>query len=296
MEQSSINRVAFFGRSKAPEPARELLAAAAALAADGKEVFFAEQLAAHCGKSDIAAAKVNVRPSADIRRADTAFVLGGDGTFLRAGRHCAPLNIPLTGINLGYLGFLTDVAREDMRDEIMAICRGECMQERRFMLSARAEREGKELQMEDSVALNDIVVSRGEGGFLLAVRVRINGALAFDLRADGLIVATPSGSTAYALSAGGPIIAPDLRCVLLAPLCAHALSHRPLAVNAARADIELEILKSRKARLYLDGQNSAPLSDGDIVRVRRHPKPLIIRHPLSYDYYKTLRQKLSWGG
>ena len=225
-----------------------------------------------------------------------AFVLGGDGTFLHAARHCAPLNIPLTGINLGFLGFLTDVSSNNMQASIMEICRGDFRQEKRFILSAQVERNGNALlSQNESLAINDIVVSRGETGLLLSVRVYINKVFVYDLRADGLIVSTPSGSTAYALAAGGPIIAPELRVILLVPLCAHALTHRPLAVNSVNADITLEIIKSRNARLHLDGRDDMSLKTGDLVHVKRHAKMLKIRHPLSYDYYKTLRQKLSWG-
>lgn len=287
---------AFFGRSKEPAPAREFLAAAGAIAATGAKVYFEKKLAAHCEEKELQESGVVVLPREEIRAADLGFVLGGDGTFLRTAHHCAPLGIPLTGVNLGYLGFLTDVPRERMVRDIAAICRGEHRLEKRFMLAAQVERKGAAASVpEESCAINDIVVSRGEAGILLGVRVFVNRAFLYDLRADGLILATPSGSTAYALAAGGPIIAPDLRAVLLAPLCAHALSHRPLAVNSARVDIALEITKSRSARLHLDGRADVSLNTGDIVRVRRHPKALQICHPLYYDYYKTLRQKLSWG-
>ena len=287
---------AFFGRSKEPAPAREFLAAASELAAEGATVHFEKQLAVHCEQNELKKSRAIVAPREEIRSADLGFVLGGDGTFLRTANHCAPLGIPLAGINLGFLGFLTDVPRERMQIDIAAICRGEHKMEKRFMLAAQVERNGESLSApEESCAINDIVVSRGEAGLLLGVRVSINGAFLYDLRADGLILATPSGSTAYALAAGGPIITPELRAILLAPLCAHALSHRPLAVNSARADIALEITKSRSARLHLDGRADVSLKTGDIVRVRRHPKSLQICHPLSYDYYKTLRQKLSWG-
>lgn len=293
---NGFNKIAFFGRSKKPEPARELLAAAAESAADGAAVYFAEELAKHCGSGEISQSGAQILPAEKIRRADLAFVLGGDGTFLRTARHCALLEIPLAGINLGTLGFLTDISRENMRGEIAEIRRGGMRMEKRFMLAAQVERRGEILpEAADACAVNDIVVSRGEGGLLLGVRVCINQNYVYDLRADGLILATPSGSTAYALAAGGPIVAPDLRAVLLAPLCAHALTHRPLAVNSVRAEITLEITTSHGARLHVDGQIGAPLFAGDIVRVRRHKKSLAICHPLSYDYYNTLRQKLSWG-
>lgn len=288
--------VAFFGRSKEPQPVRELLATAAELAASGNQVLFSNELATHCDSAELLAAKVETRPAKTIKRANFAFVLGGDGTFLHTARHCAQQGIPLTGINLGYLGFLTDVAREDMRRDILAICGGQHRLEKRFILTAQISRNGEELpSTEEQGAINDIVVSRGEAGLLLSVRVFINQTFVYDLRADGLILATPSGSTAYALAAGGPIITPDLRAILLVPLCAHALTHRPLAVSSVHAEVVLEITKSRSARLHMDGQIDMALKTGDIIRVRRHSKSLTICHPPSYNYYKTLRQKLSWG-
>ena len=291
-------RVAFFGHSKDPAPARELLSVAGKLAAQGAAVEFENELATHCTSSDVAAAKVSVRPLSEMCRADYAFVLGGDGTFLRTARHCVNHDLPLTGINLGFLGFLTDVSCDNMQSDVLAICRGEYQMQKRFVLSAQVERGGKTNRAKTestACAINDIVVSRGESGLLLQVRVHINGRFVYDLRADGLIISTPSGSTAYALSAGGPIVAPDLRAVLLVPLCPHALTYRPLAFNAVRADITLEIIKAQQAQLHLDGYGNMPLSSGDVVRVRRHPRQLRIYHPKSYDYFKTLRQKLSWG-
>ena len=293
---SESKTVAFFGRSKDPAPARELLEVAGELSSKGDSILFSKELASHCEPSTLTSSGVSVVETKEVRRADFAFVLGGDGTFLQTAHHCIQQGIPLTGINLGYLGFLTDVPREDMRRHIMEICSGEHQLEKRFVLTASVERNGKVIPMpDDSPAINDIVVSRGEAGLLLGVKVLINKTYVYDLRADGLILATPSGSTAYALASGGPIVAPDLRAILLVPLCAHALTHRPLAVNLSRNEIELHITKSRSARLHLDGKSDMSLNTGDIVRVRRYSKPLRICHPMSYDYYNTLRQKLSWG-
>lgn len=295
--KTAVKRIAFFGRSKEQKPAHELLAVAGRLAASGVEVWFEANLAQHCSSREITAAGVTVLPMEEIRQADVGFVLGGDGTFLGTARHCAPLGIPLAGINLGYLGFLTDVSREDMEGAINEICCGKYQLEKRFTLSARVERKGRDVaESSAALAINDIVVSRGEAGLLLGMRVFINQTFVYNLRADGLIVATPSGSTAYALAAGGPIVTPNLRAMLLVPLCAHALTHRPLAISSVRTEVAIEITKSRHTRLHLDGQFDLPLATGDVVRVTRHAKPLKICHPLSYDYYKTLRQKLSWGG
>lgn len=289
--------IAFFGRSEDPAPVRELLAAAADAVRGGARAWFEDSLAASCTERELADAGVSAAPMAEIRSADAAFVLGGDGTFLRTARHCVPLNIPLAGINLGYLGFLTDIPRERMRRDVAAVWAGQGRLEKRFILAAHVERGGRPLRSlgKEDCAINDIVVSRGEAGLLLGLRVHINDVFVYELRADGLIVATPSGSTAYALAAGGPIISPELRAMLMVPLCPHALTHRPLAVSAVHAELQLEIIKARSARLHLDGQADMALLPGDVVRVRRHSRPLRIFHPPSYDYYNTLRQKLSWG-
>ena len=292
-----IESVAFLGRSKQKAPVRELLATAKTLTDCGIKAYFQDELARHCSAEDIRAAQVSESSLKDIDKVDLAFVLGGDGTFLRMAHHCIIRRIPLTGINLGFLGFLTDIASDDMQDAIMAICKGQYRLEKRFVLSVQVERDGRLLSMPNDVscAVNDIVISRGEAGVLLGTRVHINKQYVYDLRADGLIIATPSGSTAYALSAGGPIVAPNLQAMVLVPLCPHALTHRPLTINSIKTTIELEITRSLSARLHVDGRTNIDLKSGDIIRVSRHPKRLNICHPMSYDYYKTLRQKLSWG-
>ncbi|MDM5147789.1 NAD(+)/NADH kinase [Candidatus Persebacteraceae bacterium Df01] len=291
----TLRRIACLGRSKQALPARELLSVVTKLSAQGIEVLFESRLAAHCDADAIKNSGVTVLSMSEVRQAEIAVVLGGDGTFLRAARHCAPLGIPLAGVNLGHLGFLTDIAYEDMRHALLDIIGGAHQLEKRFILAAQVERNGKVLEESGTIAINDIVFSRGEAGVLLGLRVSINGALAYDLRADGLIVSTPSGSTAYALAAGGPIVAPNLKAVLLVPLCPHALTYRPLALNAAGMDVTVEITKSKTAQLHLDGDLRVPLDKGDIVRVRRYAKPLRLYHPQSYDYFATLRQKLHWG-
>ena len=220
---------------------------------------------------------------------DLVVVLGGDGTFLSAAREFAPLGAMLAGVNIGYLGFLTDIAHDKMAESIGRITKGEYFVEERAMLDVRVG--GASFPP----AVNDVVVSRGEGGFLLDMQVDINKRYAFNVRADGLIVSTPSGSTAYALSAGGPVVAPDVNTLLLVPLCPHALTHRPLVVSADYA-LDITMLKTpQDATVHLDGRDRTAAAAGDIIRIRRHDTPLRICHPLSYDYYDTLRRKLHWG-
>lgn len=224
---------------------------------------------------------------------DLIIVLGGDGTFLGAARRFAATRAEFVGVNLGYLGFLTDLSRQDLPHALPDILRGDRSTEKRFMLAIRHN--DKKLPQDNGIAINDIVISRGGAGILLTLAVYIGDQFAYELRADGIILSTPSGSTAYALSAGGPIVAPDLNAMLLVPLCPHALTHRPLMVRAAYP-IRIKVLDAHSAILHIDGQGDIPLAAGDEILVRRHPLPLKICHPTRYDYYQTLRKKLLWGG
>ena len=225
---------------------------------------------------------------------DLVVVLGGDGTFIGAARHYAPHNIELIGINLGYLGFLTDIASDYLQRELLSVLEGKCHTEERFMFSITlngATPPGEDL----SVAINDVVISRGDTGTLLTLRVFVNDVFAYDLRADGLIISTPSGSTAYALSAGGPIVAPALDAILMVPLCPHSLTHRPLMVPAGYP-IRVQVVGGQEATVHIDGHGDFPLAADDVIEVSRHPAPLKICHPVTYDYYQTLRKKFLWGG
>ena len=286
-------RVFFCGRSKRGDGLQDLLNVASILRDSDVDVILEEDIAEQCfaiEEHDFPRCR-----RADMTEADIAFVLGGDGTFLRAARHFAPLGVPLTGINLGYLGYLTNIGRDEISDALPRIVAGEYSVEERFMLSVAVVSASGEDKKILAPAVNDVVISRGDSGLLLMLRVSINGVFAYELRSDGLIISTPSGSTAYALSAGGPIVSHDLNAILLVPLCAHALTHRPLMVNADYT-VTVEIIKARAAVMHADGQEGIELSSGDTVVVRRHSKPLRLYHPLSYGYYDTLRRKLNWGG
>ena len=289
-------RLLFLGRKKNVLPLPALLDTVLALRAAGSEVVLDESIAKIVGET--AAAEfvrhdIPIQPesAAPPDEFDLIVVLGGDGTFLGAARRYAPRQVELVGINLGYLGFLTDIAAQEMREVLQQILAGQCYSESRFMLSVG--RNGEPLPDDSAVAINDVVISRGVAGTLVSLRVNINGVFAYDLRADGLILSTPSGSTAYALSAGGPIVAPDLDAILLVPLCPHALTHRPLMVRADYP-IQLQVMEAQSATIHVDGQGDYPLLAGDTIEVSRHPLPLKICHPTTYDYYQTLRKKFNW--
>ena len=243
------------------------------------------------------AGKIKEFPIAELSaaQADLAIVVGGDGTFIRIARVLAPRGIPLVGVNLGLLGFLTDIALEEMTATLEKILAGAHSESRRMMLSCELLRQGKRPLSSPQTAVNDIVVSRGEAGILLDVEVLVDGILAFRQRSDGLIVSTPTGSTAYAMSAGGPIVQPNLDCITLVPLCPHSLTHRPLVIGPA-SEIEIRLAKARHARLHIDGQIDSRLAVGDVIKIRRHKRALRICHPADHDYYNTLRMKLGWGG
>jgi NAD+ kinase len=224
-------------------------------------------------------------------RADVAIVLGGDGTMLSIARDLAAHDIPLIGINFGRLGFITDIASEQLPDILPAMLHGAFDIDRRTML------EGEVLQSGSVVlrahALNDVVISHGVAGGLVEFTVRVNGATMYTQRADGIILATPTGSTAYALSANGPILHPSLNGIVLVPVAPHSLTNRPIALPDD-VNIDIELTEVRDACAYFDMQSFSRLQPGDIVRVRRSRHVATLLHPRGYNHFATLRQKLHW--
>lgn len=226
------------------------------------------------------------------RRCDLVIVLGGDGTFLSVARDLAPFKVPVIGVNQGHLGFLTQVPRENMIEGVNNILSGRYQPEERILLEVCIEREG--IISEPALALNDMVLSRGGAGQMIEFEVFINGEFVYTQRSDGLIVSTPTGSTAYALAAGGPILQASLGAFTLVPICPQSMTNRPIAV-ADTSDIEILVTKSGDARVHFDGQSFTDIHHLDRIRIRRYRDTLRILHPADYSYYKTLRQKLHWG-
>jgi NAD+ kinase len=224
--------------------------------------------------------------------ADVAVVVGGDGTMLSLARELAASDVPLIGINLGRLGFLTDIPLAGTEAALAAILDGRYIEERRVMLAAEV-RHG-EAVAERALALNDVVVSRGTHGGMVDMAVEVDGSFVYAMRADGLIVATPTGSTAYALSAQGPIVHPQVAAVILVPVAPHALSNRPIAISDS-AVITVTLLKGKDAVAHCDGQAHFPLREGDRVVIRRAAYPVRLLHPEDHDHFAMLRQKLHWG-
>ncbi len=218
-------------------------------------------------------------------------VLGGDGTMLSAARSLASSGVPLVGINQGRLGFMTDIALESMTDKMASILAGKYALEPRTMLTAEVSRADRSVFA--ATALNDVIVTKGASGRLIELVVRIDGQFVYDLRSDGVIVATPTGSTAYALSSNGPIIQPNVPALALVPISPHTLSNRPIAVSDGCA-VEVTLKRGADARLQCDGQPQLDLHEGDRIIARRSPHALQLVHPPGYDYYAMLREKLHW--
>jgi NAD+ kinase len=222
---------------------------------------------------------------------DLAVVLGGDGTMLNIARILAPSRVPLVGVNQGRLGFLTDISLETMQQTIAAMLEGDFVTEQRMLLSARILRDGAEVF--HGLALNEVVVHRGNASSMIEIEARIDGEYLYNQRADGLIIATPTGSTAYAMSAGGPILHPALDLIALVPVCPHALSNRPIVVKSESL-LEISLRRSEGVRVRLDSHSGLDLEDKDKLEVSRFPVPACLLHPLGHSYYRTLREKLLW--
>lgn len=222
--------------------------------------------------------------------ADLVVVMGGDGTMLTAARALGIHQLPLVGVNQGRLGFLTDVSHDEMFERVGEILDGRFLRERRSLLEAELWRDGERLR--SAMALNDIVLSRGEIGRMIEFELSVDGEFIYAQRSDGMIIATPTGSTAYALSANGPILHPRLAGIVLVPLCPHALTYRPLAL-AQDSVVEL-VVRGRDAVVHCDGQTIFEVRGGDTLRVVRSQQGVTLLHPEGYSYFNVLREKLHW--
>jgi NAD+ kinase len=225
------------------------------------------------------------------RRCDLAVVVGGDGTMLGIARELARYDIPLVGINQGRLGFITDIPVERFREALAPMVAGEFEEEQRTMLDASVWRDGERIFSSES--LNDVVVNRGATAGMVELRVDIGEEFVANLRADGLIIASPTGSTAYALSAGGPILHPRIGGWLLVPIASHTLSNRPI-VLPDDGEVRITVVAGRDASANFDMQRLASLLHGDQVRMTRSAHRVRFLHPKGWSYYATLRRKLRW--
>jgi NAD+ kinase len=280
------------GRDASRDGLRDLSDTVVALAAQLRALGYTPVLEENSA-SEIDGDTPSVLPTAtmaDIARdSGLAIVLGGDGTFISLARQLAPSGVPIIGVNLGRLGFLTDLTAANLTQSLPRLLAGEYREERRVLLSVVSSR-GDAAQ---HLAVNDVVVNRGAATSLVDLEISLNDRFAYGFRADGVIVATPTGSTAYALSAGGPIMAPFVNAFTIVPIAPHALTNRPIVV-ADDSVIRITVARAREALASLDGHQMIPLAEGDSVVIQRAADTVRLWHPLDYDYYHTLREKLGW--
>jgi NAD+ kinase len=281
----AFHRVALIGKPT-PEIAESLRALRDFLRQRGCEVMLERETAASVGENGSVAGYDEIGRSADL-----AIVVGGDGTMLAAARNLAHHKVPLAGINQGRLGFMTDIAMQDMGESVGAILEGRHIIEERSLIAAEILREGKTLLR--TVALNEAVLTKGSQARLIEFKLSIDGEYVYRLRADGVIVATPTGSTAYALSAQGPILQPTVRAFALVPLNPHVLSARPVSVSDASV-IEISLMHALDARAHFDGFALTDLQEGDRLVLKRSADSIRFVHPPGYSYFTMLREKLRW--
>jgi NAD+ kinase len=225
------------------------------------------------------------------RYADVAIVIGGDGTMLGIARQLAPFNVPLIGINQGRLGFMTDISQDRVIEVLADMLGGKLESEQRSLLEGSVVREGTVIFY--ALAFNDVVVSRGPTSGMLELKVKVDGRFMYNQRSDGLIAATPTGSTAYALSAGGPLLHPRLSGIVLVPIAPHALSNRPIVIPDS-SEIVIEIMGGREVSVNFDMQALTSLMHHDCIVVKRSKHTITFLHPQGWSYYDTLREKLHW--
>ncbi|WP_295880202.1 NAD(+) kinase [uncultured Thiohalocapsa sp.] len=219
---------------------------------------------------------------------DLIIVVGGDGTLLHAARELAPADVPLLGINLGRLGFLVDISPDHLEERLDQILAGEYHADARAMLEVHTDGT-------DGRAVNDIVVHKWNSVRMIELETWIDGQFVNAQRSDGVIVSTPTGSTAYALSGGGPLVHPGLDALLLVPICPHTLSNRPLVIGGdSHIELRIRDYEHELVRLTCDGQINLPLAEGRAIHIRRSPHRVKLLHPKGYDHFSILRAKLGW--
>jgi NAD+ kinase len=253
----------------------------------GVEVFLDQALADQCP-----VAATFVTPEELVQRVEIVGVFGGDGTLLYAARLVGPRNIPIIGINLGSLGFLTEVRLDDMHAAFEGLLSGQYRLEERMLLKVEVSRSGNVIAQ--YLALNDAVINKGALARIINLEVSVNSEPVLDTRADGLIISSPTGSTAYSLAAGGPILYPTLDAFIIAPICPHALANRPLVIPN-RHTIGVRLKHGTDVMLTVDGQVGMPLQQEDSLNICRAPSMLQLALPFGSTFFKLLREKLRWG-
>lgn len=228
-----------------------------------------------------------------VKECDLVITIGGDGTLLDAGRTLSEFEVPMLGINMGRLGFLVDLSPADIEETLPEILAGKYSEETRTLLEANITKNGKTIFK--AKALNDIVIHKVNVARMIEFEVYINNTFVYTQRSDGLIISTPTGSTAYALSGGGPILHPTLEAIVLVPICPHTLSNRPIAIGVEN-EIEIKKVAGRLEgiRISCDGQINHTIGENESVKITVSKRKLRLLHPQNYDYYQILRAKLNW--
>ncbi|MEN7344145.1 MAG: NAD(+)/NADH kinase [Pseudomonadota bacterium] len=282
----SIRSAALFGHPEDDRVQAQMASVARWFNEAGIRVLVAE------ASESVAAERIEESRLAD--EADLFVAIGGDGTMLYAARMAVGREIPLLGINLGKLGFLTDVSPDEMARSLAAVLNNEALIEERLLLEASVLREGQTVA--SALAMNDVVVARRETGRMIDFVTRVDGTFVNNHAGDGLIVATPTGSTAYALSCGGPIIQPGISAMVLVPVCPHTLSDRPIVLpDHSLVEVQRTERYETRSEISVDGQFLESLEDGDVLTIRASQQRLKLIHPPGYDYFELLRSKLNWG-
>lgn len=288
MEQ--FQNIGVVARLEHPEVIDSLKRLVAFLRADGRKVL-AESKTAEL-LEDAAIATISRRSIEGT--VDLVIVVGGDGSMLGASRALVDLNVPLLGLNRGRLGFLADIHPDAMEEGIGRVLAGEYKSTERYLLEMRVERDGETIGK--GLALNDLVLHPGRSVRMMEFELYIDQQFVYSQRSDGLIISTPTGSTAYALSAGGPIMHPKLDAIVVVPMNPHTLASRPIVISG---DSQLEVLVGTRNELHplisCDGQVDISTEPGDIIKINRKPTPLRLIHPTEHNFYETCRDKLGWG-
>jgi NAD+ kinase len=281
--------VGLWGRLNEPSVAEPAMQVLTHLRKHGIQVFASTE----SDGAGLLAGVTRVKETEIASRVDLVVAVGGDGTLLHAARHVAHRGVPLLGVNRGRLGFLTDISPEHMLEAIDAILAGDYLEERRLMLSAQIGNGGSHPKL---VALNDVVLQKGETGRMLDFVTTVDGSYVNAHRGDGLIVATPTGSTAYALSCGGPIIQPNVDALVMVPICPHTLSDRPLVLKLTSSiEVRVDTGAGSAAHVVCDGEDLGRIASGEILRIGLADETVTLLHPRDYNYYELLRSKLNWG-
>ncbi|MCL1861638.1 MAG: NAD(+)/NADH kinase [Proteobacteria bacterium] len=290
MTTNKFNHISLVGKFQSADGNETVLELARFLRERGMEPWIEQGTAGGIGKAAGGFLAATYEEIAD--KSDLVVVVGGDGTLLTAARRLSERAVPLVGVNLGRLGFLTDLSRADVCRQLGEILDGRFHAESRFMLDAEVTRGGSRIF--HTQVLNDVVVNRGKLGRMIELELLVDDVFVYNLRSDGMIVATPTGSTAYAMAANGPILHPGVGGIALVPLCPHALTARPITLPDSCC-IDIVIMPPHDARIHFDGVTYCDVRAGDQLQIVRSARELLLLHPEGYGYFAMLRAKLHWG-